>query len=344
MQERCDATARLRATGGDLLGARTLDDVEKELLERLPRRGNAFDGDPLHPVQGFVNGLDGRRVKSRRAQQRVPTVGEQLVGRALRANLATVKNDHARADILNIGQEVRCQQDGLSSAAKLKNEILHLPSTDRVETRCRLIEDQQLGVIDQGLRETEAARHTLGKFAGRTMGDLGEADHFQQFLGASTASAPIETEEFAVVVDGLGRIEKAIKVGFLGQIADFTLHLNIARITTKHNQATSRAMKQPEDHLDGGRLTRSVGTEQTEDLVTVDVKIDPVNGARGGAHPEVTEGLGEARGVDDACFGTVLRTRHSYSSGDCIFTLTRRNSSALNYAQRLRWVLRPAGD
>ena len=241
-------------------------------------------------------------------------VGEQLRRGSLRADLAAVEDHHARADILDVGEQVRGQQDGLAAAAELEDEVLHLPRADRVEARGRLVEDEQLGVVHQRLRESEPARHALRELARRAVRDLGEADHLEQFVGAAPARAAVEPEELAVVVERLGRVEEPVEVGLLGQVSDLALHRDVARVAAEDHQLAARLVQQAEDHLDGGRLARAVRPEQSEDLVPVDVEVDAVHGARGVAHPEVAEGLGQAGGLDDAFFGCSLGIRHRSSS------------------------------
>ena len=55
------------------------------------------------------------------------------------------------------------------------------------------------------------------------MGHLRQADHLQQFIGASAARAMVQAEELAVVVEGFARVEEAIQIRLFGQEPDVPL-------------------------------------------------------------------------------------------------------------------------
>ena len=53
----------------------------------------------------------------------------------------------------------------------------------------RLVENDQVGIVDERLRQADAALHAFGKFAHRARPRLAQADHFQQLLRAIVAVA-----------------------------------------------------------------------------------------------------------------------------------------------------------
>ena len=238
-------------------------------------------------------------------------VGEKLVARSGRADLAAVEDHHPVAHILDIGEEMRGEEDRLPTATELEDEVLHLARAERIEARGRLVEDEELGVVHERLREAETPRHALRELSRRPVRHALEADHLEQLRRAAVARAAVEAEELAVVVERLGRVEEAIEVGLLGQVADLALDGDIARIAPEDDEPAARLVQEAEDHLDRRRLAGTVRPEEAEDLMAIDVEIDAIHGLRGGAEPEVGEGLRQPDGVDDAVAGTLLCVRHA---------------------------------
>ena len=148
------------------------------------------------------------------------------------------------------------------------------------------------------------------------MRDALKSNHLQQLAGSSDARAAIETEQLPVVVQRFGRIQEAVEIGLLWQIANPTLDRDVAWVATEHHQSPAGAMEKTKNHLDRGRLTGSVRPEQTKNLVTIDVEVDPVDRFRRRAQPEIGECLGQADRVNNALTCRSLLDRHTGYSLD----------------------------
>ena len=53
------------------------------------------------------------------------------------------------ADVLHVGQEVPREHDGLALLAEVPDQLLDLGRADRVQAGGRLVEQDQLGIVDQ---------------------------------------------------------------------------------------------------------------------------------------------------------------------------------------------------
>ena len=71
----------------------------------------------------------------------------------------------AVADVLHVGQQVAAEQDRLALLLEREDQVLHLARADRVEAGRRLVEQDQVGVVDQRLGQADAAGHALGILA-----------------------------------------------------------------------------------------------------------------------------------------------------------------------------------
>ncbi len=65
------------------------------------------------------------------------------------------------ADVLHVGEQVAGQQNRLPLLAQFADQFLDLGGADRVQAGRRLVEKDQLRVVDQGLRQTDPALHAL---------------------------------------------------------------------------------------------------------------------------------------------------------------------------------------
>ena len=94
--------------------------------------------------------------------------------------LAAMQDRDPIANVLHVRQQVARQDDRLPLFTQLADQLLDLGRPDRVQARGRLVEQDQLGVVDQGLCQPDAALHALGVFAKLPMFGAGQADHVDQ--------------------------------------------------------------------------------------------------------------------------------------------------------------------
>ena len=83
-------------------------------------------------------------------------------GRALAHEPAAMDDQHAPADGLDLGQDVRREQHRLL-AREPADQIAHLADLVRVEAGRRLVEDQERRVGDQRVRKADALSVALGE-------------------------------------------------------------------------------------------------------------------------------------------------------------------------------------
>ncbi len=115
---------------------------------------------------------------------------QQAVDPAQLLQLALVQDGDPVADVLHVGQQVAAHEDRLALVAQLEDQVLHLARADRVQAGGRLVEHDQLGVVDQGLGQADAAGHALGVFL--QLPPLGpvQPDHLDQVGDPLAAHRP----------------------------------------------------------------------------------------------------------------------------------------------------------
>ena len=127
-----------------------------------------------------VAGLDLRDVLDR---QQVRDAAELL-------QLATMENGDAVADVLHVRQEVAGEDDGFALlVAEVANEVLDFRGADRVQAGGRLVQKDQLWVVDQRLGQADAALHAFGILTKLAVLRAGEFDEIDEPIDAFSALA-----------------------------------------------------------------------------------------------------------------------------------------------------------
>ena len=107
-------------------------------------------------------------------------------------------------------------------------------------------------------------------------------------------------EQVAEEIQRLARVEIAVEIRFLRQIADARLGLHVPRRMTEDLDVPLGRIQQPEQQLHRGGLARAVRPEQPEHLATPDFEVHIVHRARLGSAPEIFEKFCQpAHGDDD---------------------------------------------
>ena len=141
----------------------------------------------------------------------------------------------------------------------------------RVETRRRLVQDDQLGLVDQRLGQADALAHALGVLLQDALAIVLEADALDQLLGPALPLRPWHVEEPAVEIEGLFRVQKPVQVRFFRQEADALVLADLGSRLVEHVRFTLGGEEQSEQQLDGGRLAGAVRPEQAENLAAADL-------------------------------------------------------------------------
>src|SRR5256885_13783081 len=109
----------------------------------------------------------------------------------------------------------------LARLPRAQQEFADADTPQRVERRSRLVEDKQLWVIDERLRQTNALQHAAGKLAGIASGDLRQVKLVQHFCCPLPELRIFHAVQRTIEPDQLGR-RSVIKGDVFRQKADAT--------------------------------------------------------------------------------------------------------------------------
>ena len=84
---------------------------------------------------------------------------EQLGERALRRPAARRQDRDAAAQRLGVRQHVRAEEHGAAAIAQRQDQLANIAPAERIEPRHRLVEEDDLGLVDQRLRDADALQH-----------------------------------------------------------------------------------------------------------------------------------------------------------------------------------------
>jgi hypothetical protein len=87
---------------------------------------------------------------------------DELLRRPFEPNATFVQHRHARAEIRHVFDDVR-RQDHDDALTDLGEQIQKAVALLRIETSGRLVDDDQLRIPDQRLRDAEPLAHAAGK-------------------------------------------------------------------------------------------------------------------------------------------------------------------------------------
>ena len=159
----------------------------------------------------------------------------------------------------------------------LLDHILHQPCVDRVQPRERLVDHDQVWLVDQGRNDLGLLLHAFAQVLDALVPVLGQIETLQPIGQAAARGRLVQPFERRQIDQGGFELQITIQAALLRHIADAVLLAFI------HGTAEDRdlAHVRPEDiqhHADGRGLACAVGPQQSEDLAWKDLKGDVGHG------------------------------------------------------------------
>src|ERR1700691_4646133 len=109
-------------------------------------------------------------------------------------------------------------------AFEVVNNVANFPPPNRIQARHRLIQENHLWIVNDGLRYTYTLQHALGKFPELHIGRCTQPHALQKARYTLAPSRRSETEQARVVIQQFSRGQEIEKERFLGQLPVFAGH------------------------------------------------------------------------------------------------------------------------
>src|SRR5215469_8489124 len=208
-----------------------------------------------------------------------PALLLQLARCAHGHDLTFVHDGYAIAQPLGFFDVVRGQQHGATLAFHFLNEAVNLQADLRIESRGRLIEEQELRVIDQRQSQSQALLLAAGKRLVSGGPFVPQLQPFQELLRAQAAGV-----ERGEQLHGLLHADFRRQVGGLQADADavFELLLLAIGIEAQNPSVSAAARSQAFKNLHRAGFAGAIGAEQAEDLARADLEVDALYGVNVG--------------------------------------------------------------
>src|SRR5713226_1615158 len=138
---------------------------------------------------------------------------------------AMVDDGESRAHPLGDFQDVRGKEDGLSLAAEILEDVLHLTSALGVEADSRLIEEKDLRVVQQRRRERDFLSHAARVTRKEVVAAVLEIEQFEQRGDPAIAKPPLDVVEIAGEFEKLPGAQLVVERGGVRHVPDQRLGL-----------------------------------------------------------------------------------------------------------------------
>ena len=191
----------------------------------------------------------------------------QLVDRPLRRDLPLVHDDDVVAGELDVGQEVRRedQADALV-VAEVAHELEHLVAPLRVHAVGRLVEEQQIGIVDERLRQLDALLHAGRVGLDVAVARLAEADVVEDLVRALHRVDRRQPGELAAVGDKRHGVHAGDVRVALRHVADARAdrQRRLRHVHVEHGHPPLVRLDEAEQRLEHRALAGAVGPEQAD--------------------------------------------------------------------------------
>ncbi len=217
----------------------------------------------------------------RRPRARASSTARQALDTGLQRvagdDLAVVDDDDAVAQPLGLFHVVRRVEQRLAAAAQLLEVVEDGVAALRIDADGRLVEDQDVGVVDQRGGDVEAPLHAAAEGRRLVLGAIGQADQLQRRVDALAQQRAGEAVERAEQLQVGGGAEVLVDRELLRHDADAALgaravlgQLAGAHAPLADEDPAAVGGDQAAEHRHRRRLAGAVRPEQADDLAGAD--------------------------------------------------------------------------
>ena len=172
---------------------------------------------------------------------------------------------------------MRREDHEAAGAAHVAQQILDEDGIQRVEPGEGLVEDEDVGIVQERARDLHLLLHPFRELVDAAPGGLRQADPIEPLLGAGPGRPAGEPLEHAEVDQDLPHLLLAVEAALLGQVADPVAVGALERPAVQKDFSCVRDEDAHEESEKGG-LPRPVGPEEPEDFAPAHLERDVVHG------------------------------------------------------------------
>src|ERR1019366_3595251 len=204
----------------------------------------------------------------------------QIAHRVRRDDLPLVNDDDLLAGLADFRKYMSAQNDGVVASQAL-DQISGLIDLLGIEARCRLVEDQHIWVMNNGLRQANALAVAFRQLPDKLVPDVGDRATFAGVINPTAQFGSAKSLELADKGQVLSGTHFGVKGWRFREITDVLLHFErlLENVEPCYRGRPGRWRQKTRQHPHGRRLARPVGSEEADDLTLLHLEGDLVDGS-----------------------------------------------------------------
>src|SRR5437867_5151946 len=191
--------------------------------------------------------------------------------------LALMDDRHPIANRFDFAEFVRGEKDRLALVLQPLNDFAHLHAAKRVQAAGGLVQDQQVGIIDQRLSQTDALLHAFGIGFDRAFARGLQFHQLEQAVDAPVRLGAGEAENAGIKAQQFFRAQKFVIIGLLRQITDALARNRLADIDAEEKSGPAGSVHKTQQHVHRRGFTRAVRPEEPKNLSGADRQVQAVD-------------------------------------------------------------------
>ena len=205
---------------------------------------------------------------------------------------APVDHHHVLAHLLGVRHDVRREQDRGAAPMLVDDQLAQQSHAHRIEPAERLVENEQVRLVDDGGDELHALQHALREILAALPHGLGKPDAIEETLVRAPQHPRRQPLQLPHVGEEGADPHLAVDAALFRQVADAILGLE-RRWPAKHRQLSGVRKENRHDHADAGGLA---GAVRSDDAVERAARNDEIHVAHGHRLSECFRDSTEAEG------------------------------------------------
>ena len=223
-------------------------------------------------------------------------VGGELGRTALGCDPPLIDDDHPIRVSLSLRRVIRADDDRRALPRALAQRVPDRRARLRIERECRLVEQQELRLMQQSAGEVEPSPESAGQRLATIAGAIVKPKRTEQLAAASPQLAAAQSEEASVELQRLVERHQVVGARLLEHQPDPAADVSAVRCAEDPCGAGLRTDLAAEQ-LEHRRLARPVRAEQRDGLALLDPEGDRFDAATAGpVEAGVAQFGGQARG------------------------------------------------
>lgn len=247
---------------------RFLDGVD---FDEAAKFGGLFESDvwrevgPFAKVVGFLGEPD-------LDEGGASAAAAQALGGTVVDDLSLIDEKQGVAHLVELGKDVGTDEDGLALLGENADEVLELDAGFGVETGGGFVENEDVGIVKQGTPKAESLAHAFAEFVAEPVGEAGKIGELHDLGDALDSFFAAITESASKEVEILQHGHVAVGAVVVGHPADAAADFGgiVDDVDSADFGSARVRVVERRENAHRGRFSRSIGTDEPDDLAALD--------------------------------------------------------------------------